>query len=371
MSEKLAPAQQKSARSWGVDLLRVVSTVMIVAVHILTQGGVLENATGAAWYAAWLLRALLIVDVNCFALISGYVAASSRFKLLRIIMMWLQVWGISVAVSVVFRLLGLCALSPAATLLPVLFSRWWYVTAYFALCPFIPFIGLLFENIGKKQAKLLVFSVFLVFTIAPSLVAADVFKLHAGYSTLWLALLALVGAYIKKFPPFPGTKWRFLALWLGCSLVSFAVKAVLQNHPIGVGGVVFGGDWMMSFTSPPTLLGAAALLVFFSRLELSGAALRFTKFFAPASFGVYLLHVHPCVWNVLLAGAFVPLLKLPAALVPLAVLISAAAVFFVCAIVEKLRALVYKLLRVGSLAEFVGAKLTKLGDRVFGEEERA
>ncbi len=370
MSEKLtSPAQ--SGRNWGVDLLRVVSTVMIVAVHILTQGGVLENAAGAAWYASWLLRSLLIVDVNCFALITGYVSASSRFKLSRIIMMWLQVWGISVAVSVVFRLLGLCAFAPENTLLPVLFSRWWYVTAYFAICPFIPFIGVLFDNIGKKQAKLLVFSVFLVFTIAPVLVANDVFKLHAGYSALWLALLAVVGAYIKKYPPFPGGKWRFLALWLGCSLVTFASKALLQNHPVTLGITWYGGDWLMSFTTPFTLAGAAALLVFFSRLELSGAMTRFTKFFAPASFGVYLLHVHPCVWNVLLAGAFVPLLKLPALLVPVAVLVSAAAVFFVCALVEKLRALVYKLLRVGSLAEFVGAKLTGLGDRVFGEGERA
>ena len=117
MSEKLNPPAQ-AGRNWGVDLLRVVSTVMIVAVHILTQGGVLENAAGAAWYASWLLRSLLIVDVNCFALITGYVSASSRFKLSRVIMMWLQVWGISVAVSVVFRLLGLCAFAPENTLLP-------------------------------------------------------------------------------------------------------------------------------------------------------------------------------------------------------------------------------------------------------------
>ena len=69
-------------RNLGIDLLRIISMLMIVVLHVLKKGGILENAevNSAHYYVAWVLEALCIGAVNCYALISGYVGVNSKIK---------------------------------------------------------------------------------------------------------------------------------------------------------------------------------------------------------------------------------------------------------------------------------------------------
>ncbi|MBR6668219.1 MAG: acyltransferase family protein [Clostridia bacterium] len=62
-------------RNEGIDLLRCLAMLMVVVLHVLNHGGILESsARGMPVYnAAWLLRAAGTCAVNCYALISGYV----------------------------------------------------------------------------------------------------------------------------------------------------------------------------------------------------------------------------------------------------------------------------------------------------------
>lgn len=349
-----------SARNYGVDTLRILSMLMIVTVHILTQGGVLASAEAgsAGWYAAWALRIFMICDVNCFALITGYVSVDSRFRASRVVSLWLQLFVYSVGISGVFRLMGV-AFEPVKTFFPVLSGRWWYMTAYFGVVFLIPFIGPLFDKISRRQASMLVFALICMFSLLPSVYNADSFRLQKGYTMAWLGILAVVGGYIKRYEPFRKIRRGWLGIYVVCMLCVCAYK--FTATAVGL----FDPDRFVSFTSIFVLVGSISLLLFFSRISVSGPVRKVTAFVAPMAFGVYLIHVHPCVWTHVLAGLFAGLAQYNPVLMLLGILGGAVGIFVVCAAVDRVRDLFFKLLRINRLADVVGEKLTALAQRIF------
>lgn len=62
-------------KNYGIDALRMLAMFMVVILHILIQGGVL-NASGrflSQYEAGWLLESVAFCAVDVYALISGYV----------------------------------------------------------------------------------------------------------------------------------------------------------------------------------------------------------------------------------------------------------------------------------------------------------
>ena len=356
-------AIKTTKRNYGVDTLRLASMLMILIAHIFTQGGVLAAAEPgtAQYYTAWLMRIFVICDVNCFALISGYAGVNSRFRASRPIALWLEVFAYSVGISALFRLFGIYEFDPAHTLLPVLSGRWWYVTAYLGMVPFTPFIALLFDKMTKKQASLLVFSLVFVLSVCPTALNRDIFRTSFGYSMLWLTALYIIGAYLKRYEPFKALRRGWLGVYALCMLAVFLSKVVIE----ALGGE--NGNYFVSFTSLFVLVGSVALLMFFSRISMAEPVRRMTIFLSPMAFGVYLIHVHPCVWNYFMGGRWAFLAEKPAPLLALGVLGSAVAIFLVCAFIDWLRGLLARVLGINKLADVLGEKLTRLSNRVFGE----
>ena len=73
-------------RDYGIDLLRIVSMLMVPIVHILGQGGVISATIpfSLQYESAWLLESFLLVAVNCFVLITGYVYYGKETKYYRL-----------------------------------------------------------------------------------------------------------------------------------------------------------------------------------------------------------------------------------------------------------------------------------------------
>ena len=342
-------AALKSTRNYGVDTLRVLSMLMIVVAHICTQGGLLTaaEAAGAGKYAAWTLRIFMIVDVNCFALITGYVSVDSRFRASRPIALWLQLFVYSVGISALFRIFGVSAFEPLKTFLPVLSGRWWYMTAYFGIVFLLPFMGVIFDHISRRQASLLV--------LLPSATNRDIFRLQQGYDMAWLGVLALIGGYIKRFEPFKHIRRGWLLVYVFCMLCICAWKFIIKSSP----------DRFIGFTSVFALIGAISLLLFFSRISIAPAVKKAAKLRGPVTLGGYLIHVNPCVWNHVLGGLFAPIGKLNPLLIIPAAIGSALGIFIVCAAVDWVRGQAFRLLRINRLADILGDKLTALAERIF------
>ena len=67
-------------RNLGIDLLRIFAMLMVVCLHVLGLGDVLEGAEGVPvkHELFWLLEVGSYCAVNCYALISGYVYSKHR-----------------------------------------------------------------------------------------------------------------------------------------------------------------------------------------------------------------------------------------------------------------------------------------------------
>ena len=89
-------------RNYGIDFLRCFSMFMVVMLHILGHGGILNNATSGSlnYGVAWLLETMAYCAVNCYALISGFVGTKAKYRYTNIVMLWLQVVFYTIIITV-------------------------------------------------------------------------------------------------------------------------------------------------------------------------------------------------------------------------------------------------------------------------------
>ena len=61
---------RQTGRNYGIDLLRLVAMFMVVVLHVLGHGGILNAATGINYSISMLLRICAYCAVDCYAIIS-------------------------------------------------------------------------------------------------------------------------------------------------------------------------------------------------------------------------------------------------------------------------------------------------------------
>lgn len=230
-------------RNYGIDLLRIVSMMMVVLLHVLGQGGILDGSDPLTVKSetAWLLEIGAYSAVNIYAMISGYVGYGRKYKYSGLVYLYFQVLFYTVPTTIIFYIYRpeLVNLKGKRELLfPFAYNTYWYFTAYFCLAFFIPFLNMMLERLDRAELKRLLFFLCLIFSILPTLFYEDFPRTSSGYSFLWLAVLYLVGGYIKKYnTTFPGKGGRKFLGYLVCILVTWLVKVGVQYHiPRGENG---------------------------------------------------------------------------------------------------------------------------------------
>ncbi len=189
-------------RLFGLDLLRLLSMLMVIVLHILGQGGILEAAEpgSTVWYAAWGLECLCYCAVDCYGLLSGYLGGGRRpwGKLVRL---WLTVVLYSFLYYCFFRLRSPELVDSQAlrrVFLPVTTRQYWYFTAYFGLALLMPVLDGGLERLESRRAGELALLILLLFCALPAVLQADPFQLRGGYCLLWLLLLYLLGGLLRR-----------------------------------------------------------------------------------------------------------------------------------------------------------------------------
>ncbi len=143
----------QSGRNYGIDLLKTISMLMVVVLHVLGRGGVLDAGISSInHWSAWGLEILCYGAVNCFALTTGYLMVDRPFKYRKIIPLYATVlfWCLVLsAISFVLQPETLTLVNIFKTF-PVTGRQFWYFTSYFCLFFFIPFLNYFIEKSSKK-----------------------------------------------------------------------------------------------------------------------------------------------------------------------------------------------------------------------------
>lgn len=356
-----------SERNHGIELLRIFAMLLAAVLHILKKGGVITASEGnlAAYSTVWLLEAAAYCAVNCYALISGYVGYSDRPKPLRLarcIELWLQVVFYSVIITTVYCIAGVGSVGVsdfADAFLPVTSKQYWYFTAYIGMFFFIPLLNALVRRLNRRALVslcIMLIAVFSLYDTFASFWKKDPLALVGGHSPLWLGVLYIFGAAMKKLRvPESMSSKKALLIYASAAVFTALFKITGDRLLRFVPGSLFVRD-----TSPTVLLCAAALLVAFARFKPGRKLTEFAVLFAPAAFGVYLLHVSPLVFEHVIGNRFAFTGRLPFPLIPFAVLASAGVILAVGLAADKVRILLFKALGVPKMCRKAEKSIRRL-----------
>lgn len=360
-------------RNEGIDLLRCLAMLMVVVLHVLNHGGILESsARGMPVYnAAWLLRAAGTCAVNCYALISGYVGVKSHHRYRSIVPLWLQTafYALLLGLLVPLFVPDTAKLPLLAMLAPVSHRTYWYFTAYAALFFLMPLLNKGLSALSRQEARRLVISILAVFCVAGMLPCfnmagsfskEDVFLLGEGYGVLWLILLYILGGCIRLHGFGQGIKARYLLAGYGVTvLAGWYFKLYMeQDAPQSLRPLV-EENALLYYPSLTVTAAALCLLLLFSRMkQLPDRPARIVRWLTPSTFAVYLIHEHPTVRAGLMSGRFAGF----AADAPLVMLIKtllvSAGIFLAGILIDQLRLMLFRLLHLQQGLDWLADKLS-------------
>jgi surface polysaccharide O-acyltransferase-like enzyme len=364
--------RQESRRNVGIDLLRIIATGMIIAHHFICHGGLSAMfprlSRSDIFYQS--LNIVCYCAVNLYGLISGYLGVGSRFRISRLIGLWLQVVFTGLVITAGFMLFGGLPFSVAdllSSFMPLSFNTYWYFTAYFGMSALLPMLHKALDTASKRTYLCTLGAAFALFCLLPLPVDQDPFHLQYGYHIVWVTVLYVTGYYCKRFGF--GRLGRYaVPVYLGCMVLAFISRVVLEM--LDMRGITQAPPIVLleKYTSPTLYLGSIALLSLFVRLQLKGRAAGLIAAISPLTFGVYLFHVHPLVYDRLIFLSMVPFggLTFPA-LVGVLVVVCAG-VYLLCLGLDWLRLKLFELLRVKHLTQRLEKKLLAWMELVLPEE---
>lgn len=355
---------KSTARSANFELLRILCMAMIVVCHCLGHGGATGNVPlySANWFICEILYPFLLVGVNCYVLISGYFLCESSFKAKKLLSLWTTTlfWSVGLRLfSIAISHTQLSLVELVKSVLPVTQRQYWFVTTYLLMYLFVPFLNQAISHMTKKQHGGFLLMYFAVFIVLQNITFWNEFTQSNERSPLYFIFLYMTAAYIKKYPPTVKRHWGLLYLLI--SVLIFAWKAGISAITITLRGEVFGETAFSYYNSVTVYLASVCLFLAFKELSIKGVRLsKLILFVSPLTFGVYLIHDHKDIRSLLWSKIFPSAEWVSSPFMILWILGASAAVFAGCLLLEYVRKLIWKLLRIDRGLDKIGSKLTDL-----------
>lgn len=338
-------------RNYSLELLRTLSMIMIVFMHMQTHGGVKEiwNESGYLKVIMLFLTILSVCAVNVFVMISGYFMIDREFKVSRILSIVAQVCFYSWLLALILITVGKISLfseEAIRSIFPIAYRKYWFATMYVGMVLLSPIINICIRNMTKKQ-HLSSIVILLIMTVAWSdiIPKATPFNVESGYSVVWFTTLYMVSAYIRLYIDIDKVSRGKCAIsYFGCAgiilCITLLMGIVLARYPI-LGGYLTE-IYYYRYNSIFVVIESCSIFLFFLKLKISNIIIvRIVKFFAPLAFGVYLISDNDPFRDVLwsLVSNIVNFEK--SFLLPFKTILVAILIFILCGIVDLARKSVF------------------------------
>lgn len=282
---------ERKTRYANFELLRIVLMLLIIVGHITMYSGKLDELITVDYYLTNFLRSFAMVAVNSFVLITGYFGTSRNWKKLfgLDLRVCFYTW-IGFALAVVFGIHKVSLIKDIQLLFPVMTKQYWYITIYFVLCIFSPYINVFLKNVSKERLKNAIFVgggiLYLVATFC-YLINANQIVMDAGYGIVNFVYLYCLGYYIRHYYADKHGAGFYFSVYLLACVATFAVN-VGMTHIMG-----FYFNSMISYNTIFTLIGSVGLFMCFRHLEVKEN--RIITWLSRHSLAVYLIHMCPLV----------------------------------------------------------------------------
>ena len=360
----------KKERNYGIDLLRIFSMINIINLHInLFSRQLLLEFSSPKFKAIWRLETFSYPAVNCFGLISGIVGYT-KYKFSNLIYLWLTVFFYSITISsyLFYTKNGINQKSLFLSLFPILIKRHWYVNAYFYMYVLLPFINCGISSLNNSSHKNTIIFFILFYTIYYMIAKilnlnGDFNFLNYGYSSMWLVILYIIGAYYGKYIIIKKENKNFLvyllmflfSTFLSSELYFGLIKAKVKNNH----------DMLINYLSPTMLIQAVSLVMIYSKLNIKNKLLiKIISFLVPLNFSAQLIHARLFQTNIKIIKFFFNwILKLKPKLLFFKIYGFGILIYFICIYIDYIRLLIFKILKIRDFSLLIEKTITRLTNR--------
>lgn len=358
-------------RNNGLSLLRIISMCGIIGLHLINNGGVINNLNlySFKFFCILIVTTFFYTSVNVFALLTGYLNVNkSNNKYYRII----ELISVSVFycffISIIFYSFNLFNIRSFGkkeliiSLFPVLVGRYWYLTCYVFLFFFIPFLNRFVHKITKNNLKKMLIIGFVLLSVIPNIFGMiDFFKIENGYSPFWLIYLYLVGAYIRLYYDNLNLKNKYIKyifiILIFTSILNYLsriISFILFNR-------IIVAEWFIGYTSPFIIILSILLLLFYKDISIKNVF--FTKiidYFSNGSFSVYIIHSQKLIFDYVLHNCMLWLINYNVLFCVIIIFIFIFIIYIMCLLIDCIRVIIYKIFLIDKINEKIGYLFSKL-----------
>ena len=285
----------------NIEFLRLMSLSFVVFAHLLDKGGGLADVTASnnpTPYVAWLIESFVVVCINVFMLISGYYLVNSRFRLGRLIEIVFAAVFYSAGAFIVCLLAGVVSLEGADVysfldkIFPIHMNLYWFITGYVIIYMASPLLNKGLKALSEKQLRLVLLLFLLYECVLKSILPVRLSTDMLGYSTFWMFIVYMAGAYIRlhglKMTEKPS---RALLIYVISSVAVFAENVIIMFISAKFGrlkelhGVALEHNHIFLF------IGALGLFGFFlNKKPMKEGLSKIVLALSPMALGIYLIH---------------------------------------------------------------------------------
>ncbi len=347
-------------RDYGLDIVRIISMLGIVTLHINGAGGVLDACEKSRfqYWVFWFVEVIAYTSVDVFGLLSGYLGInkkkSSCYRTLELVCI---VFFYCCLITAIFLLSAPDKIDGIKGLLsgffPQIKGRYWYITCYIPIGIFQPYINKMILSLSEKAHLKLCLLITAVFGFIQSFVIVDLFKFDRGYSFVWLLCLYIIGAYLKR----ANIADKIKKLSVKCGLVFICGALVLTFGNLFIFKVINRQiSYFTSYISPITMIMSISLVLMLSKVHIDkfGSLL---AFFSSVAFDVYLIHCHIYIFDYLIKDNFVFIKEYTIITAPLIMVLWSVLIFLSAALMGGLRVFCFRVIRLNLIIGRISGKI--------------
>lgn len=362
---------KKNIRNYGIDLARIISIFFIVSLHLIYQGGPLFYTKKLSFEhkAHLILKIIYSSGVNLFGMISGCIGYTHKYSNLFYHLITSFFYNIIIAIIFKYFFPGL--IKDIRIYLYPFNHYYWYFKEYFKMFFFLNLINKGVISMNFKSMKNFVFILFLIFSclgiiknFSQRLLPKDIFSLKNGFSYNWLIILYCYGSFLGKFKI---TKKKFyilrkIFLFLFSTYLQYKINVITINNKKY--GKIFD---IIDYTNPFQVLISFSVIILFSNMNIkSKLFLKFISFFAPLTFGIYLIHCHNLFLLNIISKNFIWILNYKNIFkIFLLETSSSLVIFLFCSLIDFIREHVFKFFKLKKLCIFIENYIQKLSEKIF------
>lgn len=321
-------------RNSSVELFRILSMLLIIGSHFCVHSGFAPSEMSFSFNKVLLQAGVLgNLGVVNFVMISGYFLSKSKFKLSRVVKIVLQVVFYSVVIFCVLAGLNIIDFSKKdliKAMLPILFERYWFASAYVILCVLSPFINIMLNSFTKKQHTYFLVTLLIIWGVIPTLTNQMLFS-----NELWQFLFFYsIGAFVREYPDMSfSVRYRYLIVGI-CLFLLIGSSVLIDLLPIKI--PVFENGYYFYTRSSVFIIGLSyGLLLIF--VNLKSKSNKTINIISSATFGIYLIHDNRYLRDLIWKDLFNTKIYENSSYLGFYLIFCVAAVFVTCGVIDYVR----------------------------------